>query len=207
MLDYIQYDQIHHYKNLLPSAEMLIDLIEDTELIINDNTPMTKWKLFSTKPHENDAEPYTFQTYEYVKTKVFKKDITKDKSKLVYSIYKKLLEPVEKAVGHYASTYGLKVANFTDFSINKAYPGKHTGPHVDSHGLENSPKLTTILFLNNKFDGGEMLFRHQKVMIDPVPGSVLVYPSMEPYYHQPNQIKNGVKYTASMYWYTNDKSN
>jgi hypothetical protein len=175
-----QNERIHYYKNAIKNPEELVEHIENS----ND---LEKWKWSSTTVHDMDQEPNTYQTYEFSEEKLLSSNILKD-------------EVIELSK-HYADIHGFELRDLTDVLISKCYPGKHTGPHVDSHGSEDSVKVSVLVFLNDNYEGGEMLFRKQKELIKPSAGGVLIYPSTEPFYHQPNLIRSGIKYVATCFWY------
>lgn len=193
----VQNERIHYYKNVINDSQEIIETIEELNLI--ENEIIDKWSWSSTLGHDSSKEPHTYPTYEFGEEKVIKNKESNNKE--INNIKDKLYNTVLELSKHYADTHNFSISNMTDLLITKCYPGKHTGPHVDSHGTEDSAKISVILFLNDNFEGGEMLFRKQKILIKPVSGSILIYPSTEPFYHQPNLIRSGIKYIVTGYWF------
>jgi len=194
-----QNERIHYYRNVIENVQELIDTIEDTDNILKDEKVLSKWKMSSTKPHKNDEEPYKFHTYEFNEEKTLTQEVSD--IDYVLNVQKSIYDPIKTVSTHYAETHNFTISTLSNLKINKSYPGKHLGPHADSHGNDNSAKISIVVFLNDNFDGGEMLFRKQKVMVKPVSGSILIYPSVDPFYHQPNLIKSGIKYTVTGFWF------
>jgi hypothetical protein len=193
----VQNERIHYYKNIINDSQKIIDIIEDNNSIEND--VVTKWSWSSTLGHDLTQEPNTYPTYEFSEEKTIK-NINSDNKEINY-VKNKLYDLILKSSEHYSNTHNVSINNLKDLLISKCYPGKHTGPHVDSHGLKDSAKFSVVVFLNDNFEGGEMLFRKQKVLIKPLSGSILIYPSTEPFYHQPNLIRSGIKYVVTGYWF------
>ena len=75
------------------------------------------------------------------------------------------------------------------------------GPHVDSYGDERSPVISVVAYLNDDYQGGELYFPNQNIKIKPEPGSIVVFPSIAPYFHASLPIVSGVKYMIPGFWY------
>jgi predicted 2-oxoglutarate/Fe(II)-dependent dioxygenase YbiX len=77
------------------------------------------------------------------------------------------------------------------------------GSHIDSYGDDRSPILSVVLYLNDNYEGGELYFKNQHVIIKPTAGSIVIFPSVEPYYHESREIQRGTKYMSPGFWYKN----
>ena len=77
------------------------------------------------------------------------------------------------------------------------------GPHVDSSDPTNikHPIISGVIYLNDDYLGGDIVFPNQNVTIKPKAGSLLLFPSSEPYVHHPHKIDGGVKYIVPLFWY------
>jgi predicted 2-oxoglutarate/Fe(II)-dependent dioxygenase YbiX len=60
--------------------------------------------------------------------------------------------------------------------------------------------MSAVIYLNDDYEGGELRFPEQDVMIKPEAGSVIVFPSVEPFYHQSMPLKTGTKYMVPAFW-------
>ena len=81
----------------------------------------------------------------------------------------------------------------------KYEPGGFYVPHSDMHN--NYPRtLSFIYFLNNDYEGGELVFhtpdRHcdETVIIKPAPGRCVIWPSNFMYPHSVKAVKKGTRY-------------
>jgi len=74
------------------------------------------------------------------------------------------------------------------------------GPHVDDYGNGDDPNISVVLYLNDDYVGGELFFREQGVKIKPEAGSIVIFPSVEPYYHESLPVESGIKYMAPGFW-------
>ena len=50
------------------------------------------------------------------------------------------------------------------------------------------------MYLNDNYEGGEIEFPNQKVKIKPEAGSILIFPSMNPYIHESKPTSKNEKY-------------
>ncbi|NBP55847.1 hypothetical protein EBU71_04800, partial [bacterium] len=78
--------------------------------------------------------------------------------------------------------------------------GKSMGPHVDNYNDDPRKTISVVLYLNDSYVGGELNFPEQDIMIKPEAGSLIIFPSTKPYYHESKTIENGVKYMTPGFW-------
>lgn len=90
--------------------------------------------------------------------------------------------------------------------------GQMIGPHNDcmlpyaedgvtvSNMSPIANTLTSGIFLNDDFDGGDVRFRSFGISIKPRPGSILIYPSNFIGCHEVEEIKSGTRY-AYLSWF------
>lgn len=75
---------------------------------------------------------------------------------------------------------------------------------ADGHWVRNEfPQrcLSAVLYLNDDFEGGELVFDRQDVVIRPEPGLLVVFPSGQGYPHEVRRVERGVRYTMP-FWFT-----
>ena len=84
--------------------------------------------------------------------------------------------------------------------------GGYAGPHIDNprHG-EGFIQFSSIIYLNEDFDGGEIEFPNQKFKYKAKSGSAVIFPSAgTEYLHKVNKINSGIRYTIAM-WHSSRK--
>lgn len=71
---------------------------------------------------------------------------------------------------------------------------------LDQNGLEVSNKFdyTSVFYLNNSFTGGNLIFNDLDIVIDPIPGRLVVFPSS--YLHSVSKIESGTRFVISKFW-------
>jgi predicted 2-oxoglutarate/Fe(II)-dependent dioxygenase YbiX len=127
-------------------------------------------------------------------------DTREEIKNIVYQIESKLFE----AGKYYAKALGIEYINPSNLSFSKYAQGKTMGPHVDSYDTPGVyPLMSGVIYLNES-DGGELDFPEQNVRIKPKAGSIVIFPSVAPFYHQSLPIQSGWKYIAPVFWVKRD---
>ena len=65
--------------------------------------------------------------------------------------------------------------------------------------------VTAIYYLNDEFEGGEIVFELQQLMIKPRRGLLLAFPSDADHQHEVLPLRSGVRYTMPI-WFTKQRS-
>jgi len=121
------------------------------------------------------------------------------------SISKRLYESLDFATNHYANVLypfcGKNIKN-REFSIHllKYEAGGFLPAHQD-HGV-SSRILSTVSYLNDDYEGGEIEFANSNISLKPPAGSIIFFPSNFLYVHEVRPITNGFRYSLP-HWYHN----
>tara|TARA_R110000772_G_scaffold176068_1_gene287765 strand:- start:571 stop:1167 length:597 start_codon:yes stop_codon:yes gene_type:complete len=87
----------------------------------------------------------------------------------------------------------------TDILILKYEEGGHYIWHTDHAGGKIPRTLSCILFLNNDYEGGNLMFRDpnlkNEMSIDILPGRLIVWPSNFMYPHTVKPVTKGTRYS------------
>jgi hypothetical protein len=123
--------------------------------------------------------------------------------KEVSIIYKNVSEGIDKVFDHYANTVypsAGKTVKSTEgrLSILKYSNSGYLPPHQDQ-GV-SSRLISTVGYLNDNYEGGEIYFPYLNVKIKPEAGSVVFFPSNYIYVHEVMPISNGIRYAIPQ-WY------
>jgi predicted 2-oxoglutarate/Fe(II)-dependent dioxygenase YbiX len=101
---------------------------------------------------------------------------------------------------HYATHFDLFNISHSSINLSKYIEGKAMGSHIDSTpDQQEKAAMTAILYLNDDYEGGELFFREQKIKLKPKAGTVVIFPSYIPFYHQSFTITKGVKYIVAVF--------
>ena len=92
----------------------------------------------------------------------------------------------------------IKIEYLNQLEILKYFENHHYQFHVDA-STEHHRTLSAILFLNNDYKGGRLIFKSlsddEEITIEPIPGSVVVWPSNFLFPHMVKPVTEGVRYT------------
>lgn len=193
-----------YYKNVIPEPQRLIDLIEN----LNER--------FLANEHKNDARtvvrdwsPWSYgeMIFNYQKFFPEAKDISNTDyySKEMKEIAEVLYGSLNKAFAHYSQNlYPFAARNIKarEHSIHllKYGIGGHLPAHQDQ-GI-SSRVLSSVMYLNDNYIGGEIEFINSSVKIKPEAGSIIFFPSNFLYIHEVYPITDGFRYSMP-HWYHN----
>jgi hypothetical protein len=131
----------------------------------------------------------------------------------------------------YASKIGddAEIILMTDTAIKKYMPGTFMGSHFDQQEGDRRLRYSMVMYLNDDYEGGEISFNvkdgvltstddaasedfnsplnHDRIMfhVKPKAGSVIIFPSTDPYSHTAHLIKGGSKYMVPSFWLNTGK--
>jgi Rps23 Pro-64 3,4-dihydroxylase Tpa1-like proline 4-hydroxylase len=95
---------------------------------------------------------------------------------------------------------GLDIGMLCPLSISKYFVGSMMGKHTDTHDDDEGKTVSVVLYLNDDYTGGEIELPDHDIVVKPTPGSIVVFPSRKPYFHQSNTILSGEKYIVPGFW-------
>jgi predicted 2-oxoglutarate/Fe(II)-dependent dioxygenase YbiX len=79
------------------------------------------------------------------------------------------------------------------FNILKYQTGQEYKAHFDG-GTYTRRSISSILYLNDEYTGGELEFVNYNIKIKPSPGMLVLFPSNYAYSHIAHPVKTGTKY-------------
>ena len=96
------------------------------------------------------------------------------------------------------SKYTGIIQHTNQIEILKYEKTNHYDFHVDG-GEHFNRTFSAILFLNNDYKGGELVFKtlegDQEITFKPIPGSLIIWPSNFLYPHSVKPVSEGIRYT------------
>ena len=79
--------------------------------------------------------------------------------------------------------------------------GAHAGEHIDAHQGYEFLEFSTVVYLNDDFEGGQIHFPKQTFVYTPKAGDAVMFPSTLEYSHGVFPLEKGRRYTIPM-WHT-----
>lgn len=220
------HEKVYYYEDAIENFDKVIETISELTQINNleSGKLWNKWtasddknfiygetQIFDIDQIKNMNEPYRSKM-EYVYVNIMKTfyDVCKDYAESVGDTDEPRLFPV--------------------FNIKKYDTGASMGPHYDQLDGDKTLRYSLVMYLNNVPEGGEISFKLSKYNdnrkavspdpdldydiavknneidfgVKPSAGSVIIFPSSDPYYHTAHTVKSGVKYMVPSHWIHND---
>jgi hypothetical protein len=95
------------------------------------------------------------------------------------------------------------------FTVVRWVDGSEQDPHGDKENEDGSPQrfdsildydISTIIYLNDNYDRGELYFPQHDISIKPTKGMVVMFPGDRYYIHGVSKIENGTRFTIPRFW-------
>jgi predicted 2-oxoglutarate/Fe(II)-dependent dioxygenase YbiX len=127
-----------------------------------------------------------------------------------------------RALSIVSATVGRRLCFLYEPYLRKYTPGSYLKMHADAEGYygdvpqplknynPNNPtsevlnEYSSILYLNDEFDGGELYFEEIDLLVKPKANQLVFFPSGAEFRHEVKPIVNGDRYTLASF-YTTDK--
>lgn len=188
----IFHERIFYYENILDNASLIIETLNEVESELTEYDAIKPWKKWTASDNENYIFGYQKQT------DASKLETSSEKVKFIYNT---LWDVLEKAGLDYSTELGLEKVPPSPLSISKYIVGGAMGAHVDDYKQPGiSPVMSGVLYLNDNVEGGELFFPNQDLKIKPKAGSIVIFPSVEPFFHESLVVTKGEKYMSPVFW-------
>lgn len=188
---------ILYYENVIKNVDTLIDRIEKSDLLINKDDEekylITTWKPWSS------GDGYIFGHQKMVNN-----NIKTEYYSPSYPDLSSILVDIENAIidcsSDYSKQLNVDIGSLAPISISKYETGATMGKHVDSYDENGIETISVVAYINDDYTGGEIEFPEQNIKIKPSAGSVIIFPSKQPYFHISHTIESGKKYISPGFW-------
>ncbi len=188
----IFHDKIFYFKNIFSNSLDLINLIENTDHLIKSNEAISKWHTWEASGDGN---------YIFGKKKQSNRYCLNESQEDIKYIYNKIYWLFDEYFKIYQNSVKKNIGAFGEFGIGKYHTGSTMGRHVDVDPTRKDFKETVsgILYLNDDYEGGEIFFEDQQLLIKPQSGSMIIFPSDPPFFHESKIVQQGVKYICTAF--------
>ena len=192
------HQDIWYWDNAISCPENLLEFINDLDSNEKSYPIIPKWKPWVAS---NNSDIIYGATKEISgdTSRIDTKDDRLDQ-KCLY-IINSLKMAIEMCYDRYMDGHNLdKSKYFLDTRIvpvKKWNKGQYMGPHVDNQDGHSDLSFSIVTYLNDDYAGGEIFFKNQNISLKPKAGSVIMFPSKDPYTHQVLEIQEGVRYMVS----------
>lgn len=178
------------YRNVFKDTQKTIDRLEK---VLTDNDEY-KWNqaqtgYSSTDKHYRDCFDHKIKKLTDDPTN--KSDAQLERELIWEESYNAQVKPVED----YRSMFGLAPLNYWEsFNFIKYGPDQHFQVHSD-HGYSYICVLSSVGYLNDDYEGGELYFDKLNLKIKPKAGDLYLFPSSYIYSHSAMPVTSGTKYS------------
>lgn len=128
-----------------------------------------------------------------------------DHNRELYKIHQTSFDAIYPCVEDYGHYWGVVMRYYEVFNYVKYEgTGKHFAVHAD-HGPAYVTTVSAVAYLNDDYEGGEIVFPRFDLSIKPEPGDLVVFPSTFIYEHSSEPIISGNKYSIVVMTDYNDR--
>jgi Rps23 Pro-64 3,4-dihydroxylase Tpa1-like proline 4-hydroxylase len=190
-------DDIWYWDNVISYPEDLIKLIENLDTDPDSHTNIPKWQEWTAS--NNPSVLYGYSKMILSETVKNKSNSPKLNQKVLYTV-NTLKMAAEMCYNQYINQHtSLDPAKYQlDVSylpVRKWNANSYMGPHSDSSYEHSNLAFTTVTYLNENYEGGELYFPDHNITIKPKAGSLIMFPAS--FVHQVKPILSGVRYTST----------
>lgn len=184
-------DKIFYYEKAISDPNKLVNLIESTDSLTSENYLISSWYTWTASG----------DTYVFGQRKTTELEHYDSAHESVAYIYDVLNNNLSAYGNHYAHKLGINLGVKMPISISKYFVGASMGPHTDSGPVPTTENISAVLYLNDDYEGGEINFPEQGIKIKPLAGSLVIFPSTPPFFHESLPIVSGTKYMSPAFWH------
>ena len=178
------------FRNVLPESMNIINRLEE---VLQD--PTNQYNYAEAMVGYGMKMPEYRDCYDF---KYKKTDIQHDRSEASLKL-QQLWDEVHfrqlQAVKYYSRVHNIGELRYWEaMNYVKYGPGQHFQEHSDN-GFSYNCVVSLVAYPNDDYEGGELYFRIQDLMVKPNAGDLFVFPSNFMYPHRAMPVKNGTKYS------------
>lgn len=192
--------EIIYFPYAIPNPDLLVEFIEETENDPQIQDVIPKWDTWTSS---NNPE----HQYGHQKRLIYQNlDLldTNTKRRAAY-----IMNSIHSQMMTTAQCFA-QIKNLEDqlvvldmFAINRYHKGAELGDHVDQSDGDTNLRYSLVAYLNDDYEGGELEFKNHNIKFRPKAGSIIIFPSYQPYLHHSHEIISGHKYMCPGFWVYN----
>lgn len=176
---------------------------EEIDFLDNAARNITIWDYTETHVNENGTVIYDS---DYWKDRVATNPSLNKNDPRIAPVIAGLFERLKPIIEEF---FEVKVVP-TGTTIVRWLPGQFQNPHADKElhegpdaGMPNDfpcYDLSSLFYLNDDYEGGELYFPLQDIKFKPKRGAAYFFPGDMNYVHGVTEIKSGIRYTCPFFW-------
>jgi hypothetical protein len=178
------------YRNMLPRELRLIERLEET--IGTSTTPPYMW-MEALVGHQQKMPEYR----DCFDCKVSEQIAISAPAQFseITRIWSDTNERLIPCLRHYESMYNVKMDYMEAINYVKYGRNQHFQVHTDD-GFSYTCTISSVMYLNDDYEGGELIFPHFDLKFKPEAGDIVFFPSNFLFSHASLPVQSGTKYSA-----------
>lgn len=189
------------YRNALPEAMNIPARLE--EMLNTGKSSMFKWSTATVGDHEVKPDYRDCVDFKIKRESLKPGNELSDQA---ISIHDQITAKLKECLEDYRKAYNVNPLNYME-AINfiRYGEGQHFKAHPDS-GPAYSCEVSTVMYLNSDYTGGELYYPHFDYTYVPQYGDIVLFPSSYLFMHAALPVKSGIKYSAVTMFSYNDRN-
>lgn len=175
------------YKNAIKQEW---DLINRLESVLSNENSQYKWRGARVGYFETDTSHRNCQDFIFAPENIVGDDQYSNEMRYIHSL---ATGAIREALNDYASMYGVNCKYIGAVNMVKYGPGEKFNVHSDD-GEHYRCTVSTVGYINDNYEGGELWFDKFDVKIKPEKGDLILSPAAFIYSHASIPVESGVKY-------------
>jgi hypothetical protein len=189
------------YRDQLPKELNIPQRLEDL-MKIDQSNQFCQWRE-ALVGHQQKMPEYR-DCWDFKIPEQFAKQSENTKFDDLHKIYEEVKTKIKNCVTEYCGPYNITMNYMESINFVKYQKNQHFYFHAD-HGFSYVCTVSSIAYLNDDYEGGELSFYTLDLKHKPVCGDVIVFPSAYIYAHAALPVISGTKYSAvTMFDYNDD---
>lgn len=192
-------NEIWYLKNVLSYPKELVNFINEVDGDSRSYSKITSWEDWTA----SDSKDTKYGKNKNIISNAIKNIIDNGPlDKKILYIKNSLEMAAQMSLNTYLADHGLDKTNYNlemnMIPIRIWDEGSNMGPHCDSYDGNLDIAFSIVMYLNDEYTGGEISFPNHNISIKPQPGSLIIFPSQEPFLHQVKTVESGQRYTCHL---------
>lgn len=193
---------IWYWDNALSFPEHLKEFIDQIDEYPESYSRISKWENWTAS---NDKDLVYGKTKTINRANLKKSTGSDLVDKKTLYIANSFLMAFQMCTDRYLASRNLDKNNYNlnlDSVTIKAWnEGQSMGPHFDGQDGNKDLAFSLVAYVNDDYEGGEISFPNHNITVKPKAGSLIMFPSQEPYIHEVKPIISGTRYMSPAHVY------
>jgi hypothetical protein len=123
----------------------------------------------------------------------------------IRNIYNDTVLNLNRCLTQYQMQYNINMQYMEAINYVRYKENQHFQVHSD-HGFSYTCTVSSVMYLNDEYDGGELWFPYLDLTFKPEAGDVVLFPSTYIFAHAAKPVTRGTKYSAVTMFDYNDRN-